>query len=337
MYQNTDSKATIYSKEPLLSIIVPVYNVEKYLGRCIDSIIAQTYSRLEIILIDDGSVDESWNICLAYSKKDSRIVIAQQPNSGSSIARNTGLSLASGDFIGFVDSDDYIKSQMFQTLISFALQNDLKVVECGLTSTNSNPINQSGLNSSFVETKEEAFERLLRNKNWSVWRRIYRKEVLSDLKFIPGKIHQDVFFTVDVLNRVEKQGYVAEQFYIYNTENESITRSPYSMKKLDAKDAPYYVFDNTRVFNLTVRTLASKYLIRTLLSHYDRLFSNSHLDKKYIYRKEIKNEITDQLNLNYDNNSLFATLAKFSPFWLYDGILKLNAFRIKIKLMLLKL
>ncbi|SIS51303.1 Glycosyltransferase involved in cell wall bisynthesis [Zobellia uliginosa] len=336
MSQSKDSKALSNKHPPLLSVIIPVYNVEAYLERCIQSILKQNYSNLEVILVDDGSTDNSWDICKLYKSRDHRIIIIQQTNAGSSVARNTGLNKASGDYIAFIDSDDYVKTEMFQTMISYALTNNLSVVECGLTQSNKakelSPYNHK----CFIETQEEAVERLIREKNWSVWRRIYKSEVIGDLRFIPGKIHQDVFFTIDVLNRVEKQGYIAEPFYIYNTENESITRSPYNMKKLAAKDAPYYVFERTQHHNLNVRTLASQYLIRTLLSHYDRLFSHSYLDPDYTYRKEIKSEIIDQLELKYENNSFYALLAKYSPFWFYGMILKLVALRIKIRLMLLK-
>ncbi|CAM3346596.1 glycosyltransferase [Zobellia roscoffensis] len=339
MEKHPTSNSTILSLQttPLLSVIIPVYNAAGYLNRCIESVIKQSYANLEIILIDDGSTDDSWNICNVYKKKDNRILIKQQSNAGSSVARNTGLRIATGDFIAFVDSDDYINYEMFHNMISFALENNLEVVECDLVKSNSIKNSSVKHKYSFIETQENAVERLLREKNWSVWRRIYKYNVISELKFIPGKIHQDVFFTLDVLNKIEKQGYVAEQLYIYNTENESITRSAYNMKKLDAKDAPYYVFNNTQQYNLTIRTLASTYLIRTLLSHYDRLFFNSHLDQSYTYRKEIKKEIVKQLDFDYNNNSLFATLAKLSPFWLYKIILNLNEFRIKIRLMLLKL
>ncbi|CAM4229270.1 glycosyltransferase [Zobellia roscoffensis] len=340
MEKRPTSNSTILSLQttPLLSVIIPVYNVAEYLDRCIESVIKQSYANLEIILIDDGSTDESWSICQAYKKKDNRIITLQQPNSGSSVARNTGLDIATGDYIAFIDSDDYIKQEMFQTMLSFALTNNITVVECSLIQSNKNTNSEISSNGeSFIETQEEAIERLIRDKNWSVWRRIYRSDVLSNLRFIPGKIHQDVFFTIDVLNKIEKQGYIAKAFYVYNTDNESITRSAYNIKKLNAKDAPYYVFNKTQQYNLLIRTLASKYLIRTLLSHYDRLFLNNHLDENYIHRKEIKSEITDQLNLEYENNSLFGTLAKISPFWLYKIILNLNEFRIKIRLMLLKL
>lgn len=107
-------------EDKLISIIIPVYNVERYLRECIDSIIAQTYKNLEIILVDDGSSDKSGEICDEYSKKDSRIKVIYKKNGGLSDARNVALDIAKGDYIGFIDSDDYIEKDMFQILYNLA-------------------------------------------------------------------------------------------------------------------------------------------------------------------------------------------------------------------------
>ncbi len=107
-------------EDKLISIIIPVYNVERYLRECIDSIIAQTYKNLEIILVDDGSSDKSGEICDEYSKKDSRIKVIHKKNGGLSDARNVALDIAKGDYIGFIDSDDYIEKDMFQILYNLA-------------------------------------------------------------------------------------------------------------------------------------------------------------------------------------------------------------------------
>jgi len=322
----------------LISVIVPVYNATPYLARCIESILCQQHNNLEILLIDDGSTDNSWDVCQKFKAKDERVITHQQPNAGSSVARNTGLKLAKGDFIAFVDSDDWIKEKMFSSMLSFSQRHGLEVVECALTENDGKEEPKpSRYSNSFIETQEEAMERLIREKNWSVWRRIYKREILGDLRFIPGKIHQDVFFTIDIITKINNQGYLPNQFYVYNTENESITRSAYSMKKLDAKDAPYYVVNATKRYNETIRNLASKYLVGTLLSHYDRLFTHSYLDTDLEHRKTIRQEIKTQLSLEYQNSSIFAQLAKFLPIWLYGWVLKINALRIEIKRTLLKL
>ena len=115
---------------PKVSIIVPVYNVEKYLRRCIDSILRQTLTDIEVILVDDGSFDSSGKICEEYARKDSGLRVIHQKNAGVAVARNTGLDIASGDYIAFVDSDDYIEPNMYQSMMQVANQYDCDVVLC---------------------------------------------------------------------------------------------------------------------------------------------------------------------------------------------------------------
>lgn len=124
---------------PKVSVIVPVYNVENYIRKCLDSIISQTLKDIEIILVDDGSEDNSGKICDEYAEKDSRIIVIHQKNNGLSNARNTGLNIASGEYIGFVDSDDYIKSEMYSEMYQTAEKTDADMVLCNYSyDTNGN-------------------------------------------------------------------------------------------------------------------------------------------------------------------------------------------------------
>ena len=116
--------------EDLISVIVPVYNVENYLRECLDSIVAQTYRNIEVILVDDGSKDSSGKICDEYADKDNRIKVIHKENGGVSAARNTGLDIAKGEWISYVDSDDYIESTMIETLICLAKKNDVELAMC---------------------------------------------------------------------------------------------------------------------------------------------------------------------------------------------------------------
>ena len=116
---------------PLISVIVPVYKVEKYLNQCIESVLAQTYQNLEIILVDDGSPDRSGEICEEYAKKDTRIRVLHKSNGGLSTARNTGLQIISGAYIAFLDSDDYLAPDMYETLYRELIENDADIAVCG--------------------------------------------------------------------------------------------------------------------------------------------------------------------------------------------------------------
>ena len=323
---------------PLVSVIVPVYNVEQYLKRCLDSIITQVYSNLEIILIDDGSKDSSGNICEEYLSVDHRINVVHQKNMGLSAARNTGLSIAKGAFIVFVDSDDWLKKEMIEIMLEFALQNKLQLVECGVINSHDfKNTNASISRKSFVENQGEAMFRLLMETNYSVWRRLYTKELVQDLRFIPGKVSEDVFFTIDCINKIEKQGYVSDQLYIYNTENFSITRSPYNLKKIAAKDAIHYPVEQTKEYGAAVRVRANYLLLRGLISHYQRILLHTHLDTNNRYSKQFKKEIAAQIKVlrsmgaEVDSLMLKGIIAKVLPIPMHRFLLKVNRTRIQLK------
>lgn len=326
------------SKSPLVSVIVPVFNVEDYLERCIDSILDQTYSNLEVILINDGSVDASGEICDRYAQRFSNIIVIHQTNGGMSSARNAGLERCKGDFISFVDSDDWLKPKMIERLLKFAIQHQLNLVECGVQNsrTLSNEMAENKT-CSIIENQTEAMSRLLNETNYSVWRRIYDRRLLEDLRFIPGKINEDVFFTIDCINKIEKQGYIHEQLYIYNTENTSITRSHYSLKKIEAKDALHYPVSQTLHYNNNIKKRANYLLLRGLILHYQRILLHPHLDNNHKLRKEFKKEVVDQLTvagqLHLDRDIVWykALIIKYTPIFLYKLFLQLNQLRIKLK------
>ena len=128
--------------DSLISIIVPVYNVEQYLSRCVDSLVNQTYHNIEIILVDDGSPDRSGEICDEYAKKDKRVKVIHQSNGGLSDARNTALDIAKGDYLMFVDSDDWIEPTMYEEMLSFMEKEQLDLVECGINLVTNNISNK---------------------------------------------------------------------------------------------------------------------------------------------------------------------------------------------------
>lgn len=323
---------------PLVSVIVPVYNVEAYLKRCVESILNQTYTNLEVIIVNDGSTDSSKVICKKFEELHNNIRLINQTNGGLSAARNTGLDNCNGDYIVFVDSDDWLKPQMIERLLGFALQHDLKLVECGVLNSrlSNSQVKKSNI-PPFIENQSEAMYRLLMETNYSVWRRIYAKEVVEGLRFIPGKISEDVFFTIDCINKIEKQGCILDQLYIYNTENVSITRSPYNLKKIDAKDALRYPVSQTTAYGSSIKKRANYLLLRGLIFHYQRILLHAYLDKTHSYRKEFRKEVvnqlkvTNQLSVEHDVIWYKALLVKYTPIFIYKLFLQLNDARIKTK------
>lgn len=233
----------------MISVIVPVYKVERYLHRCIDSIINQTYKDLEIILIDDGSPDRCGVICDEYSKKDSRIKVIHQTNKGLSSARNRGLDIVSGDYIAFVDSDDYLDNDMYETLLEVAESENADVVECGYRWIKPEGIRDLN-NDRSIDTYNnlEALEALYFGEQISggvsivVWNKLYKSKLLKDIRFVDG-LSEDIEFTPKVYyaaNRLVKYNY---NFYNFYFSPDSLSRSVYGLKNTHIADMKKKVVD----------------------------------------------------------------------------------------------
>ena len=193
-----DSTAmTSQDKKPLISVIVPIFRVEKYLEKCVSSIISQTYSNLEIILVDDGSDDNCPTICDNFQAKDSRIKVIHKTNGGLSQARNYGLRIATGDFIGFVDGDDWIEPCMYEALLSALLDTGADIAACNYhkESTDSKDIQRIATSSErHLYSSEEAMRMILSLTGFIrtlVWNKLYRRSLLANVFFTEGKIYED--------------------------------------------------------------------------------------------------------------------------------------------------
>lgn len=225
--------------DTLISIIVPVYNVQDYLEKCILSIINQTYKKLDIILVDDGSTDDSGIICDEYCKNDSRIRVIHQNNCGLSSARNAGIEIAYGDYIGFVDSDDYIDATMFEKLYFAAKKNNAQISICNYFLINTENIKTKYKNT--IIHKEKVFnntvaiEQMCRGNlfQFHAWNKLYKKELFIGTRFPLGKLFEDIFTTHKVMYKAEKVVVIPESLYFYVQRNGSILNSKFNIKKLD--------------------------------------------------------------------------------------------------------
>ena len=225
--------------KPLVSIIVPVYKVEKYLEKCIASVVNQTYTNLEIILIDDGSPDNCPAICDAWKECDPRIKVIHQPNGGLSVARNEGLKLATGEFIGFVDSDDWIEPNKYEVLLTALLETDADIAVCNYQieteASNSNIINTESPKRKQY-TPEAALEKIFKWQGFIcnfVWNKLYRRAVISDIKFPEGKIHEDVPWTATVIGNSKTIVSIDCPLYHYLNRPDSLTRDgQYKLRRL---------------------------------------------------------------------------------------------------------
>lgn len=301
--------------EKKVSVIVPIYKVEKYLKKCLDSIINQTYKNLEIILIDDNSPDSCGEICDEYAIKDNRIIVIHQKNKGLSCARNSGLDIATGEYIAFVDSDDYLNITMIEKMMYYVYKHDLEVIEI---LPKLSYIDQVFNNSFTIEDPVTATKRILNKTAFSVWRRIFKKSLVEDMRFIPGLIHQDVFYTMDMLKRIARNGYLDSPLYYYNTENQSIIRSKYSLEKINTGiRATEYIVDNI-LDDPLLKTSIENYLTYYYTDHFFMLSRNTSLDPNKKYRKKLRKTVRKSLNLN--NFTLRSLMVAIFPSRLMESI-----------------
>lgn len=212
-------------KEEIISVIVPVYKVEKYIRKCIDSIINQTYKNLEIILVDDGSPDNCPQICDEYAQKDSRIKVIHQENMGVSVARNNGLDIATGKYIGFVDSDDYIESTMFEDLLDALVNNDAQMSICNFNViTDKEKYIRNKYPNTKTYNKKEILRELILDKNIQSypWNKLYTKTLFEKIKFPAGKNYEDIGTTFYLIEQCEKIQLIGKAEYNYINRSDSI-------------------------------------------------------------------------------------------------------------------
>lgn len=204
-------------KNPKISIIVPVYKVEKYLHKCIDSILAQTLIDFELILINDGSPDRCGEICEEYEKSDPRVRVIHKKNGGISSARNAGLDIATGDYIGFVDSDDWIEPDMYEILYNECVKNECEIISCSSIIHYHNKTVVNGGHPLIIHNVKEAMEIMLKGALYDevVWTKLFKRSVLKELRFSVGIIYEDTDFTYKAIHRSKRTACIGVPKYHY--------------------------------------------------------------------------------------------------------------------------
>lgn len=215
----------------LVSIIVPIYNVEKFLPRCIESICNQTYENIEILLINDGSTDESEQICVDFMARDPRIRYFLKENGGLSDARNYGIERACGKYLAFIDSDDFVESDFILRLYDALVQQNASVAIAGFSKVDENGtiLKKEQLeNEELVLTGREVCKKLHSEKGQVfvvAWNKLYKKELFTNLKYAKGKLHEDEYLAYQLFYEIEPIAIVEECLYYYVERRESITRT----------------------------------------------------------------------------------------------------------------
>lgn len=224
----------------LISVIVPVYKVEPYLDQCVSSIVGQTYRNIEIILVDDGSPDRCPAMCDEWAGRDARIKVIHKQNGGLSDARNVGVAAAAGQYIGFVDSDDWIEADMYEKLLQSIRESGSDIAACSVEM-----FWEDGKKRMLTQqihcilNAEEAEAALLAESalKHPVWNKLYRSDLAKSIPFAVGKYHEDVFWTYQAVGRAERISIIEDIGYHYLQRSQSIMGDAYSLKRLDALEA----------------------------------------------------------------------------------------------------
>lgn len=226
----------------VISIIIPVYRVEKYVAKCLESVIHQSYQNLEIIVIDDGSPDRAGEICDEYARMDSRIKVIHQKNQGLSAARNRGIHEATGDYIGFVDSDDYVLPQMYESMLKAIQENDADICICDYIECNEGQedIELKGIQGTesvqMITTKKEKIKYSYLEKYVHaivVWNKLYKREIWDKFLMPEIKAYEDEAIMYQVLYEAKSIAYLHEELYVYlRRKSGSITSSDFSERRM---------------------------------------------------------------------------------------------------------
>lgn len=308
--------------DSLISVIVPIYNVEKYLDRCVDSIINQTYKNLEIILVDDGSPDNCPKMCDDYAKKDSRIKVVHKENGGLSDARNAGMKVATGEYVAFIDSDDYISLDFYETLLETIVDNDSDIVECGVVKFYENEKFDEYSDDLKVTNYEtvDALDGLISENPFKqhVWNKLYKSSVALDIPYAVGKLNEDEFWTYQVFGKAKKVTRINKTMYYYFQRNGSIMGNGYNIRRLDALEGK---MNRQAYIEKNFPTLATKAKVdlygSCMFAYQSVLKFMSGNDKKKAGKiiKEYKNRCkltTDEINSITDSSKKYYKLAKFN-------------------------
>lgn len=285
--------------EKLISIIVAVYNIEEYLPRCVDSILAQSYRRLEIILVDDGSSDKSGELCDTYAGKDSRIKVIHKKNGGLSDARNAGMDLAQGEYIGFVDGDDWIDADMYRAMYEACEQNEAQAAVCRYKQITRNGIIDASTGNSVLLSKTEALEiyvcgderYLIYN---SVWSKLFARELVRDMRFPVGKNSEDIMFTTKAFCHMERCVYLDTAYYNYVLDREGSIMNVKAGERRIQNEIPFWREQIAYIAEAGMPELSDKaayHFYRRMLFYYIDFMDNKRTRS---YAKEIIRQLREE-------------------------------------------
>lgn len=291
---------------PLISIIVPVYNLESIIKKCVDSILKQRYKNLEIILIDDGSTDNSGGICDEYAKRDKRIVVFHQKNSGIAAVRNLGISKANGDYVSFIDGDDYVDDDYIQSLYNALSGDNSDIAICGhiIIYPSKKYIKKS--DKKLILTAEEAVREVLYDKylDLSPWGKLYAKELFRGIKYPSGMLFEDSAVTPLILAKATRVSVIPKAHYYYvKQESHSITNASFNSKKLDLITATKQMTNTISMKYPNLKQACARRMMWAHLSTLSVMATSKNVPKKsirlvYEYIKKNRSNILKDPNIS---------------------------------------
>lgn len=298
-------------RTPLVSVIVAIYNIEPYIRRCVDSVLAQDYKELEIILVDDGSTDACPGICDAYALKDSRVKVIHKTNGGLSDARNAGLDIARGEYIGYVDGDDWIDPSMYGTMVLACIEHDAQIAVCRYSQyLETEPFTKyelmewdEGVPTGAVTClpKKEAFENFISayakyQIHNSVWSKLYSRQVCNDLRFPIGKNSEDIMYTTRTFSNAKRIVFVDRDLYHYVCGRAGSIMNVGRFERRLEHELPFWKEQENFLRDAGEEELADQslfYACRRILTYYlDACeYERKEKDKKKQYAKQLANVI----------------------------------------------
>ena len=312
----------INTSRPKISIVVAVYNTEKYLSKCIESILQQTCQNIELILVDDGSTDSSLKICEEYKKKDNRVLVKSKENGGQGSARNLGLQFVTGDWIGFVDSDDWIDHDMYEHLLSIANNENADIVECGWRKIDEKgTITFESKNKYYSITGKEALKSFVYAEgliNTSVCNKIFRKDIAISIRFPEVRAYEDDEWIHKAVWEASKITISNIAKYNYFIRSNSTMTSEFNLNKIALVTVQSNICDFVQAnapeyYNKAQKTLLSKqfYIIACLMN-------NAQIERNTFIQKQIESDIMKNYKSYIKNplmfkNRVFLLLFKYLP------------------------
>lgn len=318
----------------MISIIIPIYNVEKYLEKCLDSILNQTYKNLEIILIDDGSTDNSPNICNSYCEKDKRIKIIHKNNEGVSSARNKGIELSKGKYIVFIDSDDYVSNEHIEVLYDCIISNNVDLVISNLID-----ISEDGIilnneeKESFLMNKDQCLKELLSEDNFYhlCCGNIYRKDLLEKIRFnCKYRIAEDLDFLYRYIKQINSAYFLSKNTYYYLKREGSATNSIYSEKWNDELKICNFIISEMVELENNFHKYAKRKYIRLNINQAYRFKLNKNQTK--ILKNNIKIYKNEMFNSKlFDNKEKLKIFLLLKSYYLFKIVSNIKDKIIKYK------